>query len=725
MALDVNDADFVVQRVGRQYKEKPPVFNDNLQVDELFAIQRGDTLYKELHYYDEWYNHIGDNSYVARYHIANIRSTFTLSDNSTYFDVYAVATESEIAAGVTTFQFEAGKEYIVLSYDVTPSGSRKELLKFNTACNFDFGVATNTRRVKSFSNFFAGNSTFDGDIQYLVVSENCTGTVRMFQNASAFSGHNFDKTHWNTSNVVIMDYMFENCYMFGADLTDWCVTKITSDPFKFRDASKIIDEWIPCWGNCPKGEDGTINPCDRGWTKHLGPCFHVINTGTETINLTSAVDLTGYDPDTEANLGPVTSVAPGAEIIFTAPFDCSYLFANNHYAEWDFGVETDLKDCTDMSRMFEACYAFNGLMGGSWDTSQVVSMEGTFHKCNEFNQDLDDWDVTGVLNMHEMFAEAYFFDGDVSSWEVDNVTNMNRMFTDAQRFKSDISSWGTKECTDMEFMFRGTQAFNIDIGEWKTPGVIDMKHMFEDATAFNQDLAKWCVSDITTKPVNFDTGATSWTGGDSVRPLWGQQAPCDADKPWKNQGRVIWHIENATRVFRTAFPVDMWRASDGAPLGRTNLIPQDISVVFTTSEYSSGIFDSVATVNNTVDWDFGEETDVSLARTFNRMFYQCQQFKGKKMGGNWDVSNVTDFDNCFHSDAVFANPSIQDWNTKNATKMYRMFYRAYDIKDFDFSQWCVPKCDARGGDEFAKYTDLPADKEPRWLSCPRGEDQLP
>ena len=64
----------------------------------------------------------------------------------------------------------------------------------------------------------------------------------------------------------------------------------------------------------------------------------------------------------------------------------------------------------------------------------------------------------------------------------------------------------------------------VDAGDYAsltttcTSSVTDMSYMFNFATAFNQDLKGWCVSNITSKPSNFDIGATSWV---LPRPVWG------------------------------------------------------------------------------------------------------------------------------------------------------------------------------------------------------------
>jgi surface protein len=46
--------------------------------------------------------------------------------------------------------------------------------------------------------------------------------------------------------------------------------------------------------------------------------------------------------------------------------------------------------------------------------------------------------------------------------------------------------------------------------------------------------------------------------------------------------------------------------------------------------------------------------------------------------GNWDVSNVTDFERVFYISSAFNNggsPSIGNWNTSKVTTMLGMFYQ--------------------------------------------------
>ena len=57
-------------------------------------------------------------------------------------------------------------------------------------------------------------------------------------------------------------------------------------------------------------------------------------------------------------------------------------------------------------------------------------MQGMFHKCEAFNQDISSWDVSNVTNMNRMFWGCNKFNQDISRWDVSNVKKMNNIFKD-------------------------------------------------------------------------------------------------------------------------------------------------------------------------------------------------------------------------------------------------------------------------------------------------------
>ena len=114
--------------------------------------------------------------------------------------------------------------------------------------------------------------------------------------------------------------------------------------------------------------------------------------------------------------------------------------------------------------------------------------------------------VSGIRSMEEMFSVGdYSFNGDISHWDVSSVYDMSEMFRMVSSFNGDISGWDVRS-VDHEFD-QGLEEL-----------VSGMEAMFEDATSFNQDLSSWCVSNISSVPENFDTGATNWT---EPKPVWG------------------------------------------------------------------------------------------------------------------------------------------------------------------------------------------------------------
>jgi len=91
-----------------------------------------------------------------------------------------------------------------------------------------------------------------------------------------------------------------------------------------------------------------------------------------------------------------------------------------------------------------------------------------FHRCEEFNQPLNNWVVSNVESMYSMFCHCSNFNQPLNNWDVSNVKDMINLFSDCKKFNQDLNDW------------------NVD------PDTTRMYRMFYDATLFPYDeKAKW------------------------------------------------------------------------------------------------------------------------------------------------------------------------------------------------------------------------------------------
>jgi len=183
----------------------------------------------------------------------------------------------------------------------------------------------------------------------------------------------------------------------------------------------------------------------------------------------------------------------------------------------------DLVGITSLYNMFGICSSLTEINNlENWNVSSVKNMGQLFIYCHLFNGNLSNWDVSNVNDMRSMFEGATLFNQYIGNWDVSSVTNMSYMFAGATSFNQDIGSWNVSSVRYMVYMFSQAYNFNQNIKNWNVSSVTRMEGMFIDATLFNQDLINWCVLSISSSPVDFDTGASSWV---LPRPNWGTCPP--------------------------------------------------------------------------------------------------------------------------------------------------------------------------------------------------------
>ena len=157
----------------------------------------------------------------------------------------------------------------------------------------------------------------------------------------------------------------------------------------------------------------------------------------------------------------------------------------------------------DLTGFFYGCEDIGSIVNGLryWDVSNVTNMSDMFAGCTWGPaQGIVYWDVSKVTSMSGMFSRCNGFDGNLSNWNVGNVTNMSGMFNQMFQY--------------------GAPSQNTGLTNWDVSKVTNMTSMFNGCSVFDQNLSNWKVTQIATKPTDFDTGTSvNWTTAE--KPNWG------------------------------------------------------------------------------------------------------------------------------------------------------------------------------------------------------------
>lgn len=172
---------------------------------------------------------------------------------------------------------------------------------------------------------------------------------------------------------------------------------------------------------------------------------------------------------------------------------------------------------TSMYALLRDRHQFNADIG-YWDTSQVTDMAFMFQNARDFNQPIEQWDTSRVALFYDMFQGASRFNQPLNDWDTSSAERTHGMFFMASAFNQPLDRWDMSGVVNMNSMFRETDAFNQDISMWRLDSQPSMARLFLSAQAYNQDLSCLDVAFQDSRPINFDTGALSWT---LSRPNWG------------------------------------------------------------------------------------------------------------------------------------------------------------------------------------------------------------
>ena len=328
-----------------------------------------------------------------------------------------------------------------------------------------------------------------------------------------------------------MNNMFLNADAFNQNISYWCVTNISSEPYRFSTSSPLTGINKPVWGTCPVmpvANDDFGNP-------YLSRASNgIIEAANSTVaGVSYLLDGEIYIVVDDAGLTAAIGANNTNNIVTTKITDMSNLFQGNTTFNLDIS-NWDTSNVTNMREMFNGATAFNQDIG-SWDVSSVTNMYGLFNQANSFNQNLSNWNTISVTNMGYMFAANPVFNnnGAPLTFNTSSVTYMQSMFYGTDTFNQDISqqdvivngatytAWDTSNVTNMRTMFWKAAAFNQNIGDWNTSSVTTMHWMFREAVAFNQNLSNWNVG-LVTDCFEFLSMVSGWT---EVKPVFTECNP--------------------------------------------------------------------------------------------------------------------------------------------------------------------------------------------------------
>ena len=446
---------------------------------------------------------------------------------------------------------------------------------------------------------------FNADISHWDTSD-VTSMAFMFHNATHFNQNIGD---WDTSGVTTMDAMFAGATAFNQDINAKTVVPVNGEPYTAWDTSKVTRMALMFNNAVAFNQD--IGGWDTSNVTNMADMFAgatlfnqpIGNWNTGNVNFMNGMFLlaAAFNADIGGwNTSSVTNMA----FMFTQATSF-----NQNIGTWDTGNVTSMVD------MFQGATAFNNNGNASiddWDTSSVISMQAMFLNALAFNQPIGDWDTSNVVSMLAMFQGARVFNQPIGDWDTSSVTNMQAMFLGAWAFNQPIGDWDTSRVITMQAMFQDARTFDQDINTkqvtkdgvtytaWDTSRVTNMFDMFLVAEAFDQNLGNWDVGSVTNMKGLFNGAVAFNNGGNASIGNWDTSSATDMSFMFNSDSNVSvfnqdigrWNTANVTTM------AAMFRNARAFNQDLSNWCVQDIPVPPTnaTTDFDAG---AVAWLNPT------------------------------------------------------------------------------------------------------------------------------
>lgn len=455
--------------------------------------------------------------------------------------------------------------------------------------------------------------------------------------------------------LVDLSNMFEYCYGYNQDLSNWDTSHVTNmaNMFAYTNAyNQPLNTW------------NTSNVTDMSGMFKRASVFNQ--------------DLNNWDTGSVTNMSTM--------------FQEAYEF-NGDVTTWD------LREAIDVKYMFNYANLFNQNIG-TWVVSRVADMSGMFENAAVFNQDIGDWNTSSVIRMNGMFYSAGAFNQDLSRWCVSNIPSIPRSFWyDNDVWTLPQPSWGT---CPIDMNPKGPILESEVNTDWEPTGQT-MKFNTVGRTGSNTEAY---VKIVIQDPVG------AWSIKDTVADIIvADSTGVTADRVYVSDYTTSVYIElmrtgslvqdyeidlECKRISLTASESD-----DSAKTGRLNI-----------TQYSSRIKEvrlSAYEIKLTVPLQLPEH--FTVLDNFIQSSGKFNQDVSK-----WNTSNITSMSYLFNGCTIF-NQDISNWDVSNV-KVFGNMLSGADAFNQDISTWDVstiaPNSNGLGGGS----VDWRKEHKPQWGLVP-------
>ena len=629
------------------------------------------------------------------------------------------------------------------------------------------------------TSMFQYNENFNQDLSKWNTS-NVTSMGAMFRStnmqhalSSSYQNHptRGEYIAWDTSNVTNMSFMFQNNLSYriatsgyNQDINNWNVSQVTDMSGMFSGDTNTISSF---------NQDISTKPVTIGASTSVETTYNAWDVSSVTqFGFYNESTYTGYLPygtfyNNRSFNQPIGNwqINTGSTIYlrdmfhyassFNQPISQSMVTVGSKtYEAWN------VKKASSLRSTFAFTTNFNQDIS-NWDISGSTSLHNTFFQALNFNQSLNLWNTMNVTTLNSTFAQTPFNNGgaplsssyqnhptrgEYIAWDTSKVTNMNQTFFNYSRdnsnpnpgFNQDVNNWDTSNVTTLKGTFSGvnsthTASFNQDISTkqvtiaagtplqrtynaWDVSKVETFGNnvlykrdadiqlgMFAHNSYFNQPIGNWQINtgsdiDVSLKFMFYFNSAFNQNISSSIVTVG-------------SKTYTAWDTKRVNNLYSTFGGSNL-----NKPIGNwnlTNVKTMRLMLSYNTN-FNQDISASVQTVGSETynAWYFPDNTSLQS------VLYNAQSFS--KPIGNWNISNVTEFQSAFHNNYLnnssFATQSVNlhsgvsytSWDFSNGTtpiSASNMFRFASIFEGEGLSTWDVSNMGSMG-DAFAQGTNI-------------------